>query len=145
MPRRDFLGLAALGSAVISITVALIGIVRLPKAAVLPSPSSTFSVRLPDNLAPGVPFVPPGRPVALFRDAAGIFAISTICTHLGCIVKPVGGGFDCPCHGSRFDRQGDVLQGPAPSSLPWLRVAIDGDDVVVDIDETVPAGTRVTA
>ena len=36
--------------------------------------------------------MPPGRSVALFRDAEGVYAISTVCTHLGCIVKPTAGG-----------------------------------------------------
>ena len=36
----------------------------------------------------------------LFRDREGVYAISMVCTHLGCIVKPSTAGFDCPCHAS---------------------------------------------
>jgi len=39
------------------------------------------------NAGAGEAFMPPGRPVAVFRDAEGVYAISGICTHLGCIVK----------------------------------------------------------
>jgi hypothetical protein len=56
---------------------AAVGMMRLPKAAVLPSPSKKFKVTLPETLAAGEPFVPPGRAVALFRDPEGVYAIST--------------------------------------------------------------------
>ena len=79
---------------------------RLPKAAVLSSPSKKFRVTLPESLPPGQAFVPPGRSVAIFRDDEGVYAISTVCTHLGCIVKSTAEGFECPCHGSRFAPDG---------------------------------------
>lgn len=144
--RRDFLGLAALGSAGAALLFALVGLLRLPKAAVLPSPSKRFRVTLPESLAAGEPFVPPGRSVALFRDAAGVYAVSTVCTHLGCIVKTAADGFHCPCHGSRFASDGTVVKGPAPKALPWLAVARSADGVyVVDQGRQVPAGTKETA
>jgi Rieske Fe-S protein len=102
MPRRDFLGLAALGSMAAALFFSLFGMLKLPKAAVSASPAKKFNVNLPENLAEGEAFVPPGRNVAVFRDAEGVYAISTVCTHLGCIVKASQNGFDCPCHGSGF-------------------------------------------
>jgi cytochrome b6-f complex iron-sulfur subunit len=94
----------------------------------------------------GVPFVPPGRPVALFRDAGGVYAVSTVCTHLGCIVRAASDGFHCPCHGSRFAPDGSVVKGPAPKPLPWVAVtrAADGS-YLVDEERTVAAGTRELA
>jgi Rieske Fe-S protein len=74
-----------------------------------------------------------------------VYAISTICTHLGCIVKPGPDGFECPCHGSRFGPDGTVVKGPAPTPLPWRKVAQSGGLCVVDEEATVPAGTKVTA
>lgn len=145
VPRRDVLGLAALWAMGSTFLFALGGILRLPRAAVLPTPSRKFKVSLPESLAEGQGFVPPGRSVALFRDGEGVYALSTVCTHLGCIVKTSGGGFDCPCHGSRFAADGTVLRGPAPRALPWLKVSVSGGAVVVDEDQTVPAGTRVRA
>ncbi len=142
-PRRDFLGLAAAGSACAACAFALLGALKLPKAAVLPSASKKYKVALSETLAPGEPFVPPGRAVALFRDGRGVYAISTVCTHLGCIVKPAPEGFDCPCHGSKFGRDGSVLRGPAPKPLPWLAVrAAGGGAVIVDEGTVVPMGTR---
>ncbi len=144
--RRDFLGLTALWSAGAALLFALIGMLRLPKAAVLPSPSKRFRVTLPESLAAGEAYVPPGRAVALFRDAAGVWAVSAVCTHLGCIVKPAPGGFHCPCHGSRFAPDGTVIKGPAPRPLPWLAVASLGDgSFVVDAGKTVSPGTRELA
>lgn len=146
LPRRDFLGQAATLSAGSAILVACIGMLRLPKAAVLPAPSKRFRVTLPESLAPGEPFLPPGRSVALFRDGEGVFAISTICTHLGCIVKPTAQGFNCPCHGSRFAPDGTVKKGPAPAPLPWLSITQRGEGTyVVDEGKTVPPGTKELA
>lgn len=144
MPRRDFLGLAAISAMAASMMFALAGILRLPRAAVLPTPSKKFRVTLPESLAEGQSFVPPGRPVAVFRDKAGVFAISTICTHLGCIVKAKPDGFACPCHGSEFQADGSVKKGPAPTALAWLDVKKDGGTFIVDEGKKVPPGTRVS-
>jgi cytochrome b6-f complex iron-sulfur subunit len=146
VPRRDLLGLAALWSTVSALAFSVIGMLRLPKAAVLASPSKTFSVTLPETLAAGEPFVPPGRSVALFRDAEGaVHAISSVCTHLGCIVKATPEGFQCPCHGSQFDKDGGVTKGPAPVALAWLKVKGSNGQWIVDEGTKVPQGTKVKA
>ena len=144
MPRRDFLGIAAMWAMGASMMFALLGMLRLPRAAVLPAPSKKYKVALPESLADGEPFVPPGRSVALFKDKQGVYAVSTICTHLGCIVKQSAGGFACPCHGSEFNKDGTVTKGPAPKALPWLAVSRDGGAFVVDESKTVDSGTRLT-
>jgi cytochrome b6-f complex iron-sulfur subunit len=145
-PRRDFLGIASLASAAATLLFAFAGMARLPRAAVLASPSRRFKAALPENQPPGEAFVPEGRSVALFRDAGGAYAISTVCTHLGCIVKPSPSGFDCPCHGSKFGPDGTVLRGPAPKALAWKKVAVASDgSLMVDEETDVPPGTKVTA
>jgi len=143
--RRDVLGLASFWTTASALLVALLGMLRLPKAAVLPSPSRKFRVTLPDSLGPGEAFVPPGRSVAVFRDAAGVYAISTVCTHLGCIVKPTASGFECPCHGSQLALDGSVIKGPAPRGLPWLQVSARGGTLIVDEGTAAQPGTKVTA
>lgn len=143
VPRRDFLGQASLWAAAATGVFATLGIARLPKAAVLSSPSRKFRATLPENLAEGQAFVPPGRSVAIFRDKEGVHAVSLVCTHLGCIVKPSTTGFDCPCHGSRFAHDGSVIKGPAPTALPWRKVSVDGSVCMVDEDASVPPGTKV--
>ncbi len=62
--------------------------------------------------------------VAAFRDEAGILhECSAVCPHLGCLVEwnHNESTWDCPCHGSRFDKQGHVLSGPANSDLAPVR------------------------
>jgi cytochrome b6-f complex iron-sulfur subunit len=143
IPRRDALGLLSLWSMAAALVFATIGMLRLPKAAVLASPSKKVKVQLPDTLADGEPFVPTGRSLAVFRQAGQVYAISTVCTHLGCIVKPSAGGFACPCHGSEFEPDGTVRKGPAPRPLDWLEVTVTGNAVIVDEGATVKPGTRV--
>lgn len=61
-----------------------------------------------------------GTRVAAYRDPAGrLHARSPTCTHMGCYVQwnPAEKSWDCPCHGSRFDIAGKVLQGPAVTGL----------------------------
>ncbi len=58
--------------------------------------------------------------VAVYRDDKGaLHSCSAVCPHLGCIVgwNPTEKTWDCPCHGSRFDRLGTVISGPANSNL----------------------------
>jgi glycine/D-amino acid oxidase-like deaminating enzyme/nitrite reductase/ring-hydroxylating ferredoxin subunit len=58
--------------------------------------------------------------LAVYRDNAGaLHACSAVCTHLGCLVawNPLEKSWDCPCHGSRFDAEGRVLNGPAVRNL----------------------------
>jgi len=143
MPRRDFLGLAALGSMAAAFALSIFGMLKLPKAAVSASPAKKFNVTIPENLAEGDAFTPPGRNVAVFRDAEGVYAISTVCTHLGCIVKTSAAGFDCPCHGSGFQKDGTVRKGPAPIPLPWLKVSKNGGTITIDEESKVKTGTKV--
>jgi len=61
-----------------------------------------------------------GDKVALYREEdGGYIALSPICTHLGCVVRWNGAerSWDCPCHGSRFAHDGQVIEGPALQPL----------------------------
>lgn len=69
--------------------------------------------------------------IAVMREGETIIALSLICTHLGCTVSVTPEGLVCPCHGSRFDRQGRVLTGPAQRSLARLDVEREGEMLVV--------------
>jgi glycine/D-amino acid oxidase-like deaminating enzyme/nitrite reductase/ring-hydroxylating ferredoxin subunit len=63
-----------------------------------------------------------GKMLAVYRDDAGETHVrSAVCTHLGCIVRwnDAERSWDCPCHGSRFDVDGAVLNGPATAALDF--------------------------
>lgn len=54
-------------------------------------------------------------------------ALSLACTHLGCRVQPVPGGFSCPCHGSRYDATGRPVAGPARRPLSPVALSPRGE------------------
>ena len=65
-----------------------------------------------------------------------VIAFSEVCTHLGCRVPYIGENdrFECPCHGSKFAREGDYIEGPAPRGMD--EYAIEIVDGVIEIDTT---------
>jgi cytochrome b6-f complex iron-sulfur subunit len=70
----------------------------------------------------------------------GFLSLNAICTHLGCMTawKPELGIIACPCHGSKFSREGQKLAGPAPKPLPWLKTWLSDDgDIMVDRSTTI--------
>ncbi len=69
--------------------------------------------------------------VAVIRSEQDIYALSLVCPHLGCTVNVTADQLVCPCHGSAFDRQGNVLKGPSPNPLQRLEVRERGDKLVV--------------
>lgn len=74
----------------------------------------------------------------LIRYADGGFiALSTKCTHLGCIVNTNSdkSGFTCPCHSSSFDRYGEVLSSPATRPLDTYPIIFKDGHVWVDISK----------
>lgn len=83
----------------------------------------------------------------LVNTDAGPKALYMVCTHLGCLYKwaPENNRFECPCHGSKFSREGHYIEGPAPRSLDHFVVEIvEGGRVVsstekVDTDIVPPA------
>ena len=104
--RRSFLSLASLGSFFVAMGTAAVGMLRLPNPAVLPGPVRRFKLGPPEQFSAGseTPFA--DQNLVLFRDDEGFYAISSTCTHLGCTVARSKDGFACPCHGSRFNSQG---------------------------------------
>jgi Rieske Fe-S protein len=65
-------------------------------------------------------------------------ALSPICTHLGCTVDVSGARLVCPCHGSTYDREGRVLQGPAERALTRYAARVTADGLLI-IDLERPA------
>lgn len=103
---------------------------------------SIVKIGRPENFPPGSQKLLTNYKLVINSTGKGMFAMSAICTHLGCTVGGVEWGYQCPCHGSKFDRDGLVIRGPAVKPLPWFKIA-EGPDgmLVVDLKQTVSRGT----
>jgi len=114
---------------------------------VLYEPPRRFPVGRPGDYPPAsVTFVAERR-LFVFNTPEGFYAISAICTHLGCNVNhEAGKGFACPCHGSRFAEDGRVSKGPAAWPLPRLALSLSRrGELVVDTRRTVAPAFRLRA
>jgi cytochrome b6-f complex iron-sulfur subunit len=107
-------------------------------------PSTQFSLIPPGSMEPGQVQTVEAHRVYVMRLTDGFRALSSVCTHLGCITRfqPDSKTIACPCHGSRFDLNGDVLAGPAPRPLHWLEMDVSPKGLItVDTAMEVPQGT----
>jgi len=75
------------------------------------------------------------RIVYIVRDGAGVRALDSTCTHLGCRTRfnPDTGRIECPCHGGMYDATGKVIGGPPPSPLQTLPVRVEDNRVFVQV------------
>ncbi|MBI4892433.1 MAG: Rieske (2Fe-2S) protein [Acidobacteria bacterium] len=143
--RRSLLGwlsgFGLLGSAVLS---AFSNLIFIKPRATYGQPQR-FSLGKPEEFPPGTRISMDTRRVCVVREGNKIAAISTTCTHLGCIVGVSDTGFACPCHGSRFDQDGNVTGGPAPKPLPWFKVTLaPNGEIEIDKDSEVDPGSYLT-
>ena len=136
--RRRFFSIVSWGSFFAAIGIMFWGSVRSLFPNVLYEPPSKFKGGPPDDYPIGSPSLPhffADERVFIDRDQDGIFAISAVCTHLGCTVDWVEKEekFKCPCHGAIFLRDGKNIEGPAPRPLPRFLVDISRDSrIIVD-------------
>jgi cytochrome b6-f complex iron-sulfur subunit len=76
-----------------------------------------------------------GKLIVVRTSEQKVIALSSKCTHAGCDVKwqKASSTLYCPCHGSEFDKHGDVLQGPANRPLPEYDAVLEGDAVTITL------------
>ena len=137
--RREFLVWVASWAATAgALLLSVAGSIRFLVPNVHYTPSPRIRIRRPNRYPEGVTYLERYR-LFLVRRGRTFRALSGVCTHLGCAVAQTasGRGFCCPCHGSRFDEAGRVVEGPAPRSLPWLAVEQAADGALV-IDRSRP-------
>ena len=120
--RRDFLKLSTNTLLAIAGVMGIGGLIRFLSYQFDKSPQTEFDIGhkydYPYNSRTVLAYIP----AVIIHDKEGYQAISLTCTHLGCTTELRNFGFECPCHGSRFDPTGKALKGPAVSSLKQLRI-----------------------
>jgi cytochrome b6-f complex iron-sulfur subunit len=140
LSRRVFLKIS-LG---LSGTAALIGLLKYLGYQPVPSAPTHFTLKVPREYEMGSATFLLEAKAWLFRDETGLYAISAVCTHLGCTVNFAQEQFDCPCHGSRYNAAGYVLRGPATQPLSYLALTVSEDGLVVlDTKKVVTAQQRL--
>ena len=141
--RRWFLRVAVLGSMAAVLAQAVGCFVHY----YLPTRTGTFGSRViaghPEDFKLGEPrYVRDGK-FYLSRVPDGLLALYQKCPHLGCVVpwRPDDptedrvmpkGRFNCPCHGSVYNRFGVLVDGPAPRPMDLMAVSIENGKVIVD-------------
>jgi len=141
--RRDFFGRIGVGAGAVAAVGS--GAVTLDylKPKVLFEPATSFIAGTPLDFSDGVVRFQKEKKAYVIGTSGGVYALSAVCTHLGCIARYKSDEkvIACPCHGSRFDLEGNVIHGPAPRPLPWLDVTEDAQgNLVVDTGIVIPRG-----
>jgi Rieske Fe-S protein len=112
MDRRGFLKKIA------GLTAAIVAFVPLYKYLSPDVSAEDVLIKTPaDKVPEGGALIFQDRQLAILKKDGVITAMSLECTHLGCTVSLSGDTFACPCHGSVFALNGDVIKGPAVKSL----------------------------
>lgn len=139
MDRRKFL--SWFGVAWVTFAAATTGALSIVLRFLFPNvvfePPTSFKAGFPSEYEPGVVDERWKEKfgVWMVRAPEGIYALSTICTHLGCTPNWQAGEnkFKCPCHGSGFYKTGVNFEGPAPRPLERYRISLAEDgQILVD-------------
>jgi len=147
--RRYFLEIIGGGAILTAVAGSMILTGQYLSPNVLREPALRFKAGAVENYPPDSITLDKEQKVFIIRAKEGYFyAMSAVCTHLGCIAnwKSEDGIIACPCHGSKFNTDGRVIDGPAPRPLPRFAVTLDeqgqlivdkgtivGDDVVLKV------------
>ncbi|MGA7313695.1 MAG: ubiquinol-cytochrome c reductase iron-sulfur subunit [Silvibacterium sp.] len=142
LDRRAFFVKMGLGSLCVTAAGTMAFAYGFLSPNVLYEPSPIIDAGKPENFAPDSVTMDVNAGIYLVRTAEGFFALSAVCTHLGCLTtwNQELGIIVCPCHGSHFQRTGVKIEGPAPKPLPWLKIWVsDEGDLMVDRSTNIPA------
>lgn len=133
--RRNFFSIAGWAAFFVFIATSTIGSLRMMFPRILYEPPSAFKAGLPQDYIIGEvseKYKDDYR-VWIVRESEGFYALSAICTHLGCTprwLEPEN-KFKCPCHGSGFRRTGINFEGPAPRPLERLKISLSDDGLIL--------------
>lgn len=133
--RREFLGEITLGA----LGIAGLGSVAVTYQYLFPNvlfePATSFLAGNPDLYPVHSVTILLEQQVYIVRMPTGFYAVSAVCTHLGCVTqwKPDSDVIACPCHGSKFTDSGKKIEGPAPRPLPHFLISLTADgELLVD-------------
>ena len=138
--RRKFFVKLGLGSLSIAAAGTAVFAYQFLSPNVLYEPSPIVNAGKPESYPLDSVTLDVNSGIYLIRAKEGFFSLGAVCTHLGCLTawKPELGIIACPCHGSKFQRNGEKIEGPAPKPLPWLRTWLSDDgDLMVDRGTTI--------
>lgn len=138
--RRDFFNELALGALGIAGLGATVVTYRYLSPNVLFEPPTSFRAGNPDLYPIDSVTYLQEQQVYIVRTKEGFYAVSAVCTHLGCITqwKAEANQIACPCHGSKFNPDGTKIEGPAPRPLPHFSITLTADgELMVDKLETI--------
>ncbi|HEY4491048.1 MAG TPA: Rieske (2Fe-2S) protein [Acidobacteriota bacterium] len=160
--RRSFLRGVGLTATLLGLAGQAFAMLRSLIPNVLYEPPQRFKVGPPDQFGEGATFLE-DRKLFVFREKNTFYAISAVCTHLGCTVKMqrlnqpktvTASGrqfqeqaeFQCPCHGSKYYGDGTNYSGPAPRPLSRYRLEVAPEDgqLIVDLGDRVDSDFRLT-
>ena len=136
--RRDVFSAVGWAGIFVALMTSVMGFVRYMFPRVLFEPPTSFKAGSPDEFAPGVvneKFKGDQRVWIVRQEDGSFFALSAICTHLGCTPNwfAIENKFKCPCHGSGFRRDGTNYEGPAPRPLDRVKISLDPEGrLIVD-------------
>jgi len=166
MSRRSFFAMTGWLAFAGATAVALLQSVRYLQPNALYEDPAAFKADIPSSYAVGSTTVLTDKRVVINRDPDGFYAISLICTHLGCTPRyfddvtsdlvnagtsiskdpdtgqiatkanPALAGFKCPCHGSRYFRDAVNFFGPAPRPMDRLHLEVAPDGKLL-VDRSV--------
>jgi cytochrome b6-f complex iron-sulfur subunit len=139
--RRAFFTKIGLGSLGVAAAGTVVFTYEFLSPNVLFEPSAIVNAGKPENFAVNSVTMDVISGIYLVRAEEGYFALSMVCTHLGCLTawNQDLGIIACPCHGSHFTRTGEKIEGPAPKPLPWFKTWVsDEGDLMVDRSTDIP-------
>ncbi len=138
--RRQFLGLAWLTTGLLFVGETLGALFKFIQPVITGGFGGTVKAGTLEEFPPGsITLVKEGRFFLSRLDDGSFLALWQRCTHLGCSVpwEEDEELFHCPCHGSIFDKLGEVQGGPAPRPMDYFPVTIEGGEVFVNTEEAL--------
>ena len=141
MDRKGFLNWLTIGWLAFAAATGgfFLSMIRFLFPNVLFEPPQSFKIGYPEEFVPGNVDIRFKKKYNIWvvRNEEGIYALSTVCTHLGCTPNWLASEqkFKCPCHGSGFRSSGINFEGPAPRPLERFMIYLAGDGQII-VDKT---------